>query len=278
MKKTVTTRFGNTPSDDTNPGVERRWKGSTAWSALARVITIFLATLSVALLACSSSPPPPHINVAPARRILFIGNSLTYTNELPLVVQALADSSGGGPLEVSMVAFPDFSLDDHRQAGDASRAIAGSRWDVVVLQQGPSSLPESRQQLLASARAFAAEIRRAGARPAFYSVWPSAPRRRDFPRAMESYALAARETDGILFPVAAAWQEAWKRDSTLELYAADGLHPSEAGTYLAALVIHATLTGRSPVGSPARLRLRSGRVLEIGSAEAAQLQRAADHI
>ena len=175
-----------------------------------------------------------------------------------------------------MVAFPDFSLDDHRQAGDASRAIAGSRWDVVVLQQGPSSLPESRQQLLASARAFAAEVRRAGARPAFYSVWPSAPRRGDFPRAIESYAMAARETGGILLPVAAAWQEAWKRDSTLELYSPDGLHPSEAGTYLAALVIHATLTGQSPVGSPARLRLRSGRVIEIGSARAAELQRAAD--
>ena len=37
-------------------------------------------------------------------------------------------------------------------------------WDTVVLQQGPSSLPESRRQLMVEAKRFDAEIRRAGAR------------------------------------------------------------------------------------------------------------------
>ena len=281
MKKRVTRGSGNTRNDDTGHGVEPLLRRITAGSALFRVITIFLAALAVTTLACSASPAPSlrdGDNVPNARRILFIGNSLTYTNDLPRVVQALADSLGGGPLEVAMVAFPDFSLDDHRQAGEASKAIARGGWSVVVLQQGPSSLPESRTQLLAATRRFAEEIKKAGARPALYSVWPHVTRQRDFPRAIESYELAAKEVDGILLPVAAAWLAAWKRDSTLELYSSDGLHPSQAGTYVAAIVLYAKLTGQTVSRVPPRLRLRSGVIMEIAPAVAASLLRAAEEV
>lgn len=43
--------------------------------------------------------------------------------------------------------FPDFNLDDHRAQGAAARAIALGGWEVVVLQQSPSSLPQNRAQL-----------------------------------------------------------------------------------------------------------------------------------
>jgi len=91
-------------------------------------------------------PPPSGASV----RVLFIGNSLTYANDLPGLVQALAAGSaaGGSPIDVAMVASPDVSLDDHLASGEASRAIAGGRWDFVVLQQGPTSQQLFRDTLI----------------------------------------------------------------------------------------------------------------------------------
>lgn len=213
-----------------------------------------------------------------ARRILFIGNSLTYANGLPYMFAALADSAGETPPVVDEVAFPDFGLEQHWQDGRAARAIRDGCWDVVVLQQGPSSLQESRALLLDYAGRFAGLVREGGGRTALYSVWPAQSRRGDFTRAIQSYALAAEAVDGVLLPAATAWLEAWERDPSLELYA-DGLHPTREGTCLAALVMVARLYGRPPAEMPAGVAYRvpgSGtRELRMDAATADVLRAAA---
>jgi hypothetical protein len=224
------------------------------------------------MLACGGGGPV--FEEGDGRGVLFVGNSLTYANDLPEMVRALALASGE-TLRVGMVANPDWSLEDHWNGGDARSAIRRG-WDVVVLQQGPSSLPESRTLLIDYARRFAGEIRAAGARPALYAVWPSLSRFGDFDRASESYRLAAEAVDGTLLPAGEVWRAAWRADPDLQLYAADGLHPSVAGTYAAALVIYAGLLHRSPVGSPSTLTLRTGAVVRIDPAQAEVLQRAAE--
>jgi len=216
---------------------------------------VFLACVTGAGNA-SAQKQPDHL------RVLFIGNSLTFANDVPAIVEALADSQRKHLIHKS-VAFPNYSLQDHWERGDARRAIASQRWDVVVLQQGPSALEESRQSLLEYTRLFAKEIRAAGATPALYMVWPSEARLRDFDRVVESYKLAAVEVNGMLLPAGAAWREAWKHDTKLDLYAADRLHPSLAGSYLAALVIYQKLFGVTPIGLPTRLKLRSKTPAEI---------------
>ena len=241
------------------------------------VLVVLVHGLGVACSSAPSGPGLPHL-VGNGRRVLFIGNSLTYWNDLPLIVQSLADSAGGASLAVMMVAFPDFNLDDHRAQGSAERAIALGGWEVVVLQQGPSSLPENRAQLRASVDALNDKIHAVGATAALYSVWPQRSRRADFDAAIESYELAAADVSGLLFPVASAWLAAWRRDSTLALYSPDGLHPSVAGSYLAALVMYGVLYDRSPVGLPARVRLASGAEIGVSVAAAVLLQEAASEV
>lgn len=212
-------------------------------------------------------------------RILFIGNSLTYFHGLPYMVRSLADSLGEPPPVIEEVTKPDFSLEDHWNDGQAARVLRGGCWNYVVLQQGPSSLPESRALLLEYAGRFAPLIQRQGGRAALYSVWPSASRRGDFPRAIESYALAADHVDGVMLPAAMAWLEAWARDGDLRLYQ-DGLHPTPEGAYLAALVITGRLYGRSPAEMPSAVTVRapgwgSAQTLRIDPATAATLKAAA---
>jgi hypothetical protein len=214
----------------------------------------------VALLLWLAPAQPP----APIR-VLFIGNSLTYFNDLPAMVAALGRSSGT-PIAYETVAVPDFSLEDHWNQGDARRAIGRGGWTWVVLQQGPSALAASRVLLVQYAKRFDREIQRAGARTAMYMVWPSRARRGDFAGVSRSYAAAAAELGATLLPVGDAWQEAWAIDPRLALYGRDGLHPSPMGSWLGALVIYRQLTGREAPAEP---------VSVASSVEAEQLRRAA---
>src|SRR5882762_241656 len=211
-----------------------------------------------------------------ARRVLFIGNSLTAANNLPGMVEAIAAQRGGG-IACEAIVFPGVSLEDHWNRGDAVRAIARGGWSTVVLQQGPSALPESRVLLRAYVRKFDQEVRRVGARTALYMVWPQASRSADFEGVRLSYSGAADEIGGLLLPAGDAWRAAWRRDSRLALYGPDGFHPSAIGTYLAALVIYQRISGRSPAGLPAALTSASGAFpsIAITQEQAALLQSAA---
>lgn len=262
------------------------YKSTIAKSLLLFVIVISFVTESISaksLLAGERLKQSFYINRVLSReakdelRVLFIGNSFTYTNDLPAIVAAMAEASGQKQFTYKSIAFPDYSLEDHWQQGEARKAISGERWDFVVMQQGPSALPESRTLLLEYARLFDAEIRRAGAKPAIYMVWPSYPRLSDFDRVSESYRLAAEEIKSALFPAGEAWRAAWRRDDKLKLYSSDGLHPSQAGSYLNALVIYEQLYGKSPVGLPSRLQIRSKMIskLELSEETAKLLQQAA---
>jgi hypothetical protein len=181
-----------------------------------------------------------------ALRVLFIGNSLTYSNDLPALFEAMAEASGQKRPACRAIVFGGFSLEDHWNQGGARQAIAQGGWDVVVLQQGPSASTEGRQSLLEYTRRFSQEIRRAGARPALYMVWPSADRKQDFDGVVESYRQAAKNVEGLLFPVGEAWRGAWRLDPKLKLYSPDRLHPTLAGSFLAALVIYEQLYGKPP--------------------------------
>ncbi|HWO02028.1 MAG TPA: hypothetical protein VNS63_22460 [Blastocatellia bacterium] len=235
------------------------------------VVLVILA-LAVSLFCRRDVTNPASVK---ALRVLFVGNSLTSSNDLPAIVEALAAATGQRTFAYESIALPDFSLEDHWTKKDAQKAIMTAKWDSVVLQQGPSASKGGRALLLEYSRRFAEEIRRAGGRPALYMVWPAASRMDDFKGVSESYRQAAEAVDGLVFPVGEALLNAWKSDTSIALYSGDGFHPSTAASYLAGLVIFEQLYDRSPVGLPSRLRLASGAKIEIAADLAVVLQRAA---
>ena len=211
-------------------------------------------------------------------RVLFIGNSLTYANDLPRLVAAISTVAGDDPpLQAEQVTYGGFALEDHLVQGDAPRAIEQGGWDVVMLQQGPSTLPESRVNLIEYTRRFDVLIRAVGARTAIYGVWTSADRMFAFDDGIESYRQAAEAVDGILCPAALAWKVAWRRDPSLPLYGPDNFHPSPLGTYLAALVIYAELRDKSPVGLPSDIAIPNFHYV-VDPAQARTCQLAAEEV
>ena len=207
-------------------------------------------------------------------RILFVGNSLTYVNDVPGTLAALA-AMGGDTISVRSVAKPDFALIDHLGGrSNALSEIARGGWEYVVLQQGSSSLPSSRDSLVAWTTLFDGFIRASGARPALYMVWPTSDRVRFFDDVRLSYQSAAKAVNGMFLPCGAAWVAAWASDSSLQLYSADGLHPTELATYLVALVMYERITGKDATRLPARA-VAGGHGLRVSDSTVRVLQRAA---
>ena len=161
------------------------------WVLLAGCVAILLTTSMFARASRPQKRPP----VPPGtKRVLFVGNSLTYGNDLPSIVEALAKARGKNML-ADAVTLGGASLEDHWNDGTARRVIARGGWDVVVLQQGPSAT-EGRPVLLEYGGRFAEEIRKVKAAPAYYMVWPARNRFQDFDGVSESYRMAAEAADG----------------------------------------------------------------------------------
>lgn len=173
--------------------------------------------------------------------ILFIGNSLTISNDLPGILERmliLAD------VEVGLIESQSrggFGLPDHWARAETRDRLDVVGWDIVILQQGPSAT-EGRPYLLDFTPLFSEEISQRGGKTALYMVWPSKDRFFDFPGVSNSYQTAARQVNGLLFPAGEAWLAAWQIDPNLKLYGPDDFHPSLLGTYLAALSMFEQIT------------------------------------
>lgn len=218
-------------------------------------------------------PPPPG---GEGKRVLFIGNSLTYYNDLPGMVKVLAAAAGEEDLVVHEVTFGGVSLEDHWHDGTARGLLSSSRWDFVVMQQGPSGAPESRAHLIRWVGQFNAPIRAAGARPAVYMVWPDITRQTAYDSVASNYTAAAAAIDAMLFPGVRTWQAIWARDPSLELYGRDGFHPSPLGTYAIAVLMVHQITGESVIGLPASLQTAAGVSFSTSTATALLVQQAAE--
>jgi hypothetical protein len=251
---------------------------------------LLLAALCVAVL---SAQRAPH-----GTRVLFIGNSYTYFNNLPAIFARLAEAAGAGPVEVGMVAPGGMRLSDHWTRGDALPTLRGSRWDVVVLQD-QSTLGVgyylNGQARVATDELFApfadrwvAEVKHRGARPILYLTWARKATPEDQAALNRAYGRAARRTRAEVAPVGIAWASARELTANDELYVADGSHPAPAGSYLAACTLVAAVFGRKTEGLPGRIAgppvdPETGRaqpsktvvLVDLGEANARLLQRAA---
>jgi hypothetical protein len=219
----------------------------------------------------------PEPDPAASVRILFVGNSLTYANDLPAMVKALADSAGIAGVQTAQVAKPDYALEDHWSDGQARRVIEAGGWHWVVLQQGPSAVLANRANLRAWVATFSTLIRAKGGEPALYQVWPQLVNFSDFDASAESYRLAALDVNGLLLAAGNAWRAAWVREATTPLYSSDGLHPSVQGSYLAALTIFGGIFHRSVVGLPRGLTI-PGASFQLTAEQSLLLQQSADEV
>lgn len=187
-------------------------------------------------------------------RVLFIGNSYIYVNDLPWLTQQLSVSAEETrTLETEMVTVGGATLKGHWERGEALRQIENERWDYVVLQE-QSTLPITDPKVMYQyARLFDAQIKRVNAQTLFYLTWARQNRPQTQQILTNSYTRIATELRAEVAPVGLAWQKVQEENPILNLYHPDQSHPSPIGSYVAACVFYATFYKKSPVGLSHRI-------------------------
>jgi hypothetical protein len=185
-------------------------------------------------------------------RVLFVGNSFTFGNNLPTLVAELGRSlTPPVRLEVGLVARDGATLESHWREGEVARRLREERWDVLVLQEQSSRSIREPGLMERYVRRFASLARSAGMEVVLYQTWARVDEpATDAPRA-ESYRRIAAAVGARVAPVGVAWRLARTAHPELLLHAADGLHASAVGSYLAACVLIGVLADRSPIGAKA---------------------------
>lgn len=212
--------------------------GEAKWRAQARRYTTAAAQTPGSTVSAGKTGTTGNL------RVLFIGNSFTYMNDLPrLTAQLAASANPSRTLETEFVGEGGADLQRHWEVGRALEAIRKGKWDYVILQTRGSMSPESDY-----ARLFDTEIKKAGARTLFFLTWA----RRDAPQDLlplaRAFASVAGELKAQIAPVGIAWLHALQENPKFVLHYDDGSHPGPAGSYLAACVFYAFLYSSSPEG------------------------------
>lgn len=195
-------------------------------------------------------------------KILFVGNSYTYFNDMPKMLERLANANGH-PTEVFSVTKGGRKLHQHLDAEDEySQKLleytdGSHRFDWVFLQE-QSVLPLADFALFADGvRRVYAHIRPFADRFVLYQTWgrhdahPLLAERGWTHESMadglaEAYQKMAEEIGAKVSPVGRAFTRVYRGNPELELYAKDLFHPSYIGSCLAALTHYETLFGEKP--------------------------------
>lgn len=200
--------------------------------------------------------------------VLFIGNSYTYVNDLPLMIDSLA-AANGDTLIYTQSTPGGYSLQDHTLNAQTIASIQQQQWDFVVLQeqsQRPSLDPSyvdasvipyllyldsliKQNNLCTQVVLFETWGRRYGdaSNCSFYPPVCTYGGMQD--RLRESYKRMADTVHGIMAPVGEAFRNMIQFDSTVVLYDPDNSHPSLKGTYLAACAFYQVLFHRTSLGN-----------------------------
>jgi hypothetical protein len=205
---------------------------------------------------------------AQVTKVLFLGNSYTYVNDLPQLLKDLAMSFGDSVITAQNTPG-GYQLVQHATDATTLAKIAFTDWDYVIIQeqsQKPSFSPAQVQSDVYPYAKILNDSIKANyscTETVFYMTWGrkngDASNCASYPpictyngmqqRLRESYMEMADSNKATTAPVGVAWKTLRDSFPSIELYQPDESHPSLHGSYLAACVFYSTLFKKSTIGS-----------------------------
>lgn len=200
------------------------------------------------------------------KKVLFLGNSYTQVNNLPLLIKNIANSTNDDIIYDSNTPG-GYTLQGHSTNTTSTNKIQVGNWDYVVLQE-QSQLPSfPLAQVQTSVFPYATQLNNlikqynTCAETLFYMTWGrkngDASNCAGWPAVCtyegmddllrERYITMATNNNAVVSPVGAVWRNLRTNNPTIELYNADESHPSIAGSYAAALTFYTTIFRKNPL-------------------------------
>lgn len=180
--------------------------------------------------------------------VLFLGNSLTYFNQMPQMTHVLGNREPR-PLRVESVTRSGVNLDQVWNDTEALKRLWQQRWDYVVLQGGgggvgPLNKPDVFEKSLVR---LTNEVRRSGATPLLFMTWPRDPATAE-QHIAASQAMVKRANLRVA-PVGIAWIALEKSGAVRNLLW-DSVHPNAFGSYLIACTVYSAIYNKPAHGLP----------------------------
>lgn len=189
-------------------------------------------------------------------RVLFVGNSLTYFNDMPQIFESIATEKGHD-VSVHSYTVGGTGLAEHLAAGEVIRVIQSERWDKMVLQPGSGESAGMTLSTDAVARVVRqlADILHEGSPEAKVYLYEISngitpgDGRGDYQtylysqhRILDTVRRIARLAGVPFAPAGECFREHYAEHHDLMLHSAfNDIHPNLAGSYLVACAIFETL-------------------------------------
>ncbi len=202
------------------------------------------------------------------KRVLFLGNSVTYVNDLPEIIYEVAYSMGD-TLEYDSNTPGGYTFQEHSTNNASLNKIMEGNWDFVVLQ-GSQLLSSSINQVEVEVFPYAhyldsvINVYNTCGETMFYMTWgkkngdasncaiwpPVCTYEGMNDLIQERYRMMANSNKAVVSPVGAVWRYIREHYPSIELYVEDEIHPSKAGSYAAACCFYTVIFRNDPTLIP----------------------------
>lgn len=186
----------------------------------------------------------------PDMRILFIGNSHTYMNDMPQLVSEMVENATGKKCDVVMLAYSARSLKWHMGEEYFSERfnILHGEYDYCIIQEQAHPMTDEADTITYAARIIEM-CRKANTIPVIFETWAEKVKPENQAEMNRRYQSLAKDQGALLAPIGEVWSAAMKelQDTfSADLYYRDGEHASTIGDYLVSMVLTKLITGKLP--------------------------------
>ncbi|NDB35321.1 MAG: hypothetical protein EB023_08240 [Flavobacteriia bacterium] len=196
-------------------------------------------------------------------RILFVGNSYTHYNNMPQIVQKMADSKGS-KVEVHMSAESNHTFKMHSKREALFKTIRKHKWDYVVLQGFSRELAFGNDYIDTAVVPYFSLIldsiykNNPCTNVWLYQTWGYLNGYSDGKQSLSYQEMSDAIHRGYLYlgekynlpivPVGKVWETVKENFMNYPIYSADGQHPALLGSYLVAYCFYySILRDKSPL-------------------------------
>jgi len=179
-----------------------------------------------------------------ATKILFIGNSFTYTNNVPAILAwMLNKQQPNHHFRIESFTLPSYSLQQHMQRNEIKNLLSNRAWDFVILQEQSGAAFEGQSAVRSSFGAFLSLVQTTGAKPLMVMTWADRGEFANEGIISQTYRRTGRDLNLTILPVGDLFFYVQEKYPQIALYLDDCHHPDVAGAYLYALTVYSQLFG-----------------------------------
>ena len=183
-------------------------------------------------------------------KILFIGNSHTYMNDMPEITRQMIELATGETAEVFMLAYSARSLKWHMGEEYFSERfnILHGGYDYLVIQEQAHPMTDESDTITYTGRLIEL-CRKVNTKPIIFETWAEKAKPENQAEMNRRYTELAKKENALLAPIGEIWSEVsdeLKDRADADLYWRDGAHASAVGDYLIAMALTKLITGKLP--------------------------------